>query len=104
MSGVLKNIGPDSSRRKFLTTAVGASGATLLRPVWLNAAADEVDPRVTQVMAGTIGIDMHNHVYPRGRNRIRGMVGSGGRRRDRGLPAFSWPKRSNDSTRVLPDA
>ena len=66
MSGVLKNIYPNPSRRKFLPTAVGAGGATLLRPVWLNAAADEADPRVTQVMAGTIGIDMHNHVYPAG--------------------------------------
>jgi membrane dipeptidase len=32
----------------------------------LNAAADGVDPRVAQVMSGTIGIDMHNHVYPAG--------------------------------------
>lgn len=38
----------------------------LLGPVWLNAAGDSVDPRVAQVMSGTIGIDMHNHVYPAG--------------------------------------
>jgi len=38
----------------------------LLAPTWLNAAADEVDPRVAQVMSRTIGIDMHNHVYPSG--------------------------------------
>ena len=38
----------------------------LLDPAWLNAAPDEVDSRVTQVMSGTIGIDMHNHVYPAG--------------------------------------
>ncbi len=37
----------------------------LLAPAWLNA-ADGVDPRVAQVMSRTIGIDMHNHVYPAG--------------------------------------
>ncbi len=37
----------------------------LLAPAWLNA-ADEVDPRAAKVAAGTIGIDMHNHVYPAG--------------------------------------
>ena len=54
------------SRRKFLTTAAGAGGAMLLDPAWLNAAPAEVDSRVTQVMSRTIGIDMHNHVYPAG--------------------------------------
>src|ERR1700685_2349652 len=54
------------SRRGFLTTAVGAGGAMLLGPAWLNAAADEVDPRVAKVISGTIGIDMHNHVHPAG--------------------------------------
>jgi membrane dipeptidase len=54
------------SRRKFLTAAAGAGGAMLLGPAWLNAAAEEVDPRVAQVMSKTIGIDMHNHVYPAG--------------------------------------
>jgi len=38
----------------------------LLEPAWLNAAADGVDPRVAQVISGTIGIDMHNHVHPAG--------------------------------------
>jgi membrane dipeptidase len=54
------------SRREFLTTAAGAGGAMLLGPAWLNAAVDGVDPRVSQVMSRTIGIDMHNHVYPAG--------------------------------------
>ena len=66
MSGVLKNSYPGLSRREFLTDAAGAGGAMLLGPAWLNAAADGVDPRVAQVMSGTIGIDMHNHVYPAG--------------------------------------
>ena len=38
----------------------------LLGPAWLNAASEAVDPRVVQVMSRTIGIDMHNHVYPPG--------------------------------------
>jgi membrane dipeptidase len=38
----------------------------LLGPAWLNAAGAGVDPRIAQVMSGTIGIDMHNHVYPAG--------------------------------------
>jgi membrane dipeptidase len=52
------------SRREFLTTAVGAGGAMLLAPTWLNAAREGTDPRVAQVMSRTIGVDMHNHVYP----------------------------------------
>ena len=39
MSGVLKNNHPSLSRREFLATAVGAGGAMLLGPAWLNAAA-----------------------------------------------------------------
>jgi len=66
MSGVLRNNDPNLSRREFLTTAVGAGGAILLGPAWLSAAADGVDPRVAQVISATIGIDMHNHVYPAG--------------------------------------
>jgi membrane dipeptidase len=63
---VLKNNYPSLSRRELLTAAAGAGGAMLLGPAWLNAAADGVDPRVAQVVSGTIGIDMHNHVHPAG--------------------------------------
>jgi len=63
---MLKNNYPGLSRREFLTTTVGAGAATLLGPLWLNAAGDGVDPRIAQVMSGNIGIDMHNHVYPAG--------------------------------------
>lgn len=66
MSGVLKNNYPSLSRRGFLTTAVGAGCTMLLDPAWLKAGAGGVDPRVAQVISGTIGIDMHNHVYPAG--------------------------------------
>jgi membrane dipeptidase len=54
------------SRRKFLTTAMGAGGAALLGPAWRCAAADGVDPRLASVLSKTIAIDMHNHVYPKG--------------------------------------
>ena len=66
MNSMLKRNYPSLSRRQFLTTAVGAGGAMLLGPAWMNAEADEVDPRVAKVMAKTLGIDMHNHVYPAG--------------------------------------
>jgi membrane dipeptidase len=65
MSGVLKN-GYPGSRREFLTSVAGAGGAMLIGPACLNAATDGVDARAAQVMSGTIGIDMHNHVYPAG--------------------------------------
>ena len=48
----------------FLNRAASASGAVLLgRAYELH---DAVDPRVAKVMAGTVSIDMHNHVYPAG--------------------------------------
>jgi membrane dipeptidase len=59
-------MGSGLSRREFLTTAVGAGGAMLLGLPWLHAAGEGVDPRVAKVVAGIIGIDMHNHVYPAG--------------------------------------
>jgi membrane dipeptidase len=48
------------SRREFLTTLTGTGAAMLLAPNWLSAA--EVDPRVAQIVARTIAIDMHSHV------------------------------------------
>ena len=42
----------------------------LLGPAWLRALSDgtgeDVDPRVAQILPKSIGIDMHNHVYPAG--------------------------------------
>jgi membrane dipeptidase len=66
MNGMLKTNFPGLSRRAFLTTAAGAGGIMVLSPSGLNAAAGEADARVARVMSGTIGIDMHNHVYPAG--------------------------------------
>ncbi len=54
------------ARRVFLAGAVGSNVAALLAPQWLRAQADTEDPRVAKVLAGTIGIDMHNHVTPGG--------------------------------------
>ncbi len=48
MSGMLRNNLRGLSRREFLASAVAGGGAML------------VDPRVAQVMSGTVGIDMHN--------------------------------------------
>jgi membrane dipeptidase len=63
---MLNNSYPSLSRREFLMTAMGAGGAMLLGPAWLHATGDGVDPRVAQVLSRTVGIDMHNHVYPAG--------------------------------------
>jgi membrane dipeptidase len=54
------------SRRNFVATAVGAGGAMLLGQLHLNAAADDLAARLAQVLSKTMGIDMHNHVYPAG--------------------------------------
>jgi membrane dipeptidase len=40
--------------------------AVLLAPEWPRAQAGREDPRVAEVLSGTIGIDMHNHVTPWG--------------------------------------
>jgi membrane dipeptidase len=64
--GMMKNMSSSVSRREFLTTAAGGGGAMLLGPRWLKAADEGFDTDVAQVISGTIGIDMHNHVYPAG--------------------------------------
>src|SRR4051812_26554425 len=49
------------SRREFLATVAGVGAAMVLRSPWARA-ADDVDPRVAELVAGTIGVDTHNHV------------------------------------------
>jgi membrane dipeptidase len=61
-----QNMYASVSRREFLTSSLGAGGAMLLGPAWLNASDQGDDPRVVQVMSRTISVDMHNHVYPAG--------------------------------------
>jgi len=63
------------SRREFVATALGATGAMLFGPAWASADNDVPDARMTQVMADTIAIDMHNHVYPAGIRERPGVFG-----------------------------
>lgn len=63
--GMSGNNHPGLSRRAFLATA-GSGGALLLGSARMNEAGEKVDPRIAQVTSRTIGIDMHNHVYPAG--------------------------------------
>lgn len=51
---------PIPSRRQILAALAGTSGAMLLAPRSLYAAAP--DPRVAQIVARTIAVDMHSHV------------------------------------------
>jgi membrane dipeptidase len=48
-------------RRQFLSTAIAAVSAIMLRPR-LSWAIDTIDPRVADIVANTIGIDTHNHI------------------------------------------
>ena len=63
---VSNNLSPHLSRRKFFATAAGACSAMLLNSSSLKAAGNDSDPQLAKVLAGTIAIDMHNHVYPAG--------------------------------------
>ncbi|KIC62919.1 dipeptidase [Chryseobacterium taiwanense] len=49
------------SRRKFLTTLGGAGAVLMLNPL-LSWTISEIDPRVSKIVANTIGIDTHNHI------------------------------------------
>jgi len=49
-----------SSRRRFLGGVAGAGTVIMLKPpAW---AFEDVNPRVTAIVASTIGIDTHNHI------------------------------------------
>jgi microsomal dipeptidase-like Zn-dependent dipeptidase len=49
------------SRRNFITTVAGASAAIIFSPL-ASWALDDIDPKVSKIVAGTMGIDTHNHV------------------------------------------
>lgn len=55
----------DRSRREFLKGSAAAGGALLFGQAWLRG-AQNADPRVAAILSRTLGIDMHNHVYPAG--------------------------------------
>jgi membrane dipeptidase len=51
------------SRRGFVATATGA----IFAPTWIDRAfGNPADPRTAKIVAETMAIDMHNHVYPAG--------------------------------------
>jgi membrane dipeptidase len=50
------------SRRDFLATVAGMSAAMVLGSP--EAWADDIDPRVAELVASTIGVDTHNHIDP----------------------------------------
>jgi membrane dipeptidase len=70
---------PHLTRRDFLAASAGAA---LLGWSRLRALADEPDPRtkqrLAQILAKTIAIDMHNHVYPAGTEPHPHWGGGGG--------------------------
>jgi microsomal dipeptidase-like Zn-dependent dipeptidase len=49
------------SRRDFLAAVAGMSAAMVLRTPGAQA-SDDLDPRVAKLVAGTIGVDTHNHI------------------------------------------
>jgi membrane dipeptidase len=53
-------------RRRFLSAAVRTGAVMAAGPMCGIAFGDEVDAQAARVVAGTIGVDMHNHVYPAG--------------------------------------
>ncbi|MEP7371855.1 MAG: membrane dipeptidase [Chitinophagaceae bacterium] len=57
----MKNTIQEWSRRQFIVTATGA-GATLFFNSFTSWAIDDIDPRVAEIVAKTIGIDTHNHM------------------------------------------
>lgn len=54
---------PTWSRRKFVTSvAVAGAGTAIMMNPLAAWAFDELDPRVAAIVAGTIGVDTHNHI------------------------------------------
>src|SRR6516225_2892316 len=49
------------SRRDFLAAVAGMSAAMVSRTPEVQA-SDDIDPRVAELVAGTIGVDTHNHI------------------------------------------
>jgi membrane dipeptidase len=49
------------SRRKFIRTVSGVGGAIMFNP-FSSLAFSEIDPRLAEIVAKTIGIDTHNHI------------------------------------------
>ncbi len=50
------------SRRHFLSTVAMTAGSGIILRPRAGSGADEMDPRVDEIVATTIGVDTHNHV------------------------------------------
>jgi membrane dipeptidase len=83
------------SRRRFVATAAGAGAVVLLGRAWREVVAESTDPRLAKVIASTIAIDMHNHVYPAGISQSRGPGGWGGLLGQQQEPELSLEKELN---------
>ncbi|MDE1147714.1 MAG: membrane dipeptidase [Azospirillaceae bacterium] len=53
---------PILGRRQILAGLSAVAGIALMRPATPAWAAEEIDPRVAEIVRGTIAIDTHNHV------------------------------------------
>ena len=53
---------PNWSRRKFIAAIAGAGTGMMLSPALSWAVATDLDPRVAAIVAGSIGVDTHNHI------------------------------------------
>jgi membrane dipeptidase len=49
------------SRRKFINTVAAIGTAIMLKPI-SSWGMQEKDPRIAKIVAGTIGVDTHNHI------------------------------------------
>ncbi|MES1222422.1 MAG: membrane dipeptidase [Bacteroidota bacterium] len=58
----MEKIKQEWSRRKFIGALSGTGALMMLRPKWTWDAINDVDPRVTAIVAKTIGTDTHNHI------------------------------------------
>ena len=74
----------------------------MLGPTWLHAAGEAVDTLVAQVMSRTIGIDMHNHVYPAGTEQHPASLElPHPRNQERGIPVLGMDWLSKNWARLL---
>ena len=60
--GLYMEFQTSGSRRQFLSTVAITAGAAIMVRPRVGWAEDTADPRVAGIVAGTIGIDTHNHI------------------------------------------
>ena len=57
----MENNQQEWSRRNFIAS-VSVAGASIMLNPFVSLASNEYDPRITAIIAKTIGIDTHNHI------------------------------------------